>query len=245
MTSVAQSVHWVGTRCTCCVLSLCTRGCSGGSRKIKDQSVGGVLTHSWLPCGRKEEMIILFEGEIKSLLQHWHFRFIQYLNVHPLSTSTGKKLNLFLKRKLRQPEIKRFDCESFNPCYKCKRGSHTTRVNIDRQAEVKYETWKPWGRDKWGSSLEAVSYLTSQQTVRESRKWKKRSGRFFLLGELLLEAFCARRGVLVKGTINVVMSRQTETSCAICVTAGLHLDLQIFLYIFLFHPLPAMYCEKL
>lgn len=87
--------------------------------------------------------------------------------------------------------------------------------------------------------MEAVSYLTSQQTVRESRKWKKRSGRFFLLGqslELLLEAFCARRGVLVKG-INVVVSRQTETYWAIHVTAGLSLDLtNISLYLFISPP---------
>lgn len=87
--------------------------------------------------------------------------------------------------------------------------------------------------------MEAVSYLTSQQTVRESRKWKKRSGRFFLLGQslgLLLEAFCARRGVLVKG-INVVMSRQAETYWATHVTAGLSLDLtNISLYLFISPP---------
>lgn len=93
--------------------------------------------------------------------------------------------------------MKRFDGEWFILFCNCKCGNCNTGDSANGKRDER-QNGKATGQGKLGSSLEDLSYLSSHQIDRESRKWKNKSGRIFpLLGELL-ENFCARKGVLMK-----------------------------------------------
>jgi len=63
-----------------CVLSRRGPGCSDGSRWVSEnQCVGGVLTHSWLPCGLKEETITLMGKSIVSCSTNISYHFISII----------------------------------------------------------------------------------------------------------------------------------------------------------------------
>lgn len=77
-----DNMCWAGEQC-CCVW--CSGGLFNQGRPVHWWYLNTLLTALW-----NERRKHYSDGEIKSLLQHGHFKCIQYLNVHLCQQKPGK-----------------------------------------------------------------------------------------------------------------------------------------------------------